>query len=372
VKKGIKLILILSLALALLVPTIVVADMDPVVLPADEGPHPDAQVEWWYFTGHLTGKDLFWRNHEYGFEVMINKSDPFGTAPLWLYNGHLAISDITRGTYQKRQLTFGLQPNVILPGGGYDITVGTALNIHMDGKNGVNHLSSPGFANLSYRNINLTLTQSDPFALHGGDGIIPYGPFGESGYYSQTRLDVSGTLIDHGMPVFITGGTAWMDHQWGDFINGGEGIGGWEWFSIQLDNNMEYMLYFIHDGDFQPAETVGTLVNPDGTTTGLDPASIGYTSLGTWTSPHTGNTYQQGWIVDLPGEDTLTVTPQLADQEMWNPLISVFTYWEGSCTVTGTINGSSVNGMAYQEQTQYIPMGQLFGGGGLLGGASGL
>jgi len=204
----------------------------------------------------------------------------------------------------------------------------------MNGVNG-NYKISGGFADLSYSGINLNLSQSEPLALHGGDGIMPYAMFGETGYYSATKLDVSGFLFDHGVPVLITDGIAWHDHQWGDWA---PGVGGWEWFSIQLDNDTDYMLYFLHDENWQPAEAHGTLVDPDGSTTDLDPASIGYTVHDYWTSPHTGNTYQIGWTVEVPG-GTLTVTPQIVDQEMWHPieLLSMMWYWEGTCTVTGTI-----------------------------------
>lgn len=354
-KKGFNAFAIVCLTLIFLLHSGVTSAGDNVVFPQDEGPHPDIPIEWWYFTGHLEGKDLFGRTHLYGFEVMINRSDALGTEPkAALYNAHLAITDITRGKFKARELVFGIQKDVVLPDGGFAITVGN--KIHIDGKNGVNHITSRGFADFSYRRIDFTLAQSEPAALHGDGGIIPYGEFGESYYYSQTKLNVSGSLIDHGIPVRVTG-IAWMDHQWGTW-EGGQG--GWEWFSIQLDNNTEYMLYFIHNGDYEIIEKVGTLVNADGTTTNLDPDLMANSPLGTWTSPDTGTTYQMDWKVSVPG-GTLTITSELEEQEVWNPFISVINYWEGSCAVTGTINGQPVTGQAYTEQTKMMTMGDMFG-----------
>ncbi|MBL7488541.1 carotenoid 1,2-hydratase [Frankia sp. AgB1.9] len=323
----------------------------PVSLPADEVPHPSSPMEWWYFTGHLQGTDAFGGHHEYGFEETIIRLDALGTAPTaTAYDGQLAISDITRGTFKQNMSMFSLQPDVIPSGGGFNNTVGT---IHMDGKNGVNHLSG-GFADLSYSSINLTLSQSTPTALHGNAGIIPYGPFGQSAYYSQTNLKAKGTLFDHGLLVNVTG-IAWQDHQWGQFA---PGTGGWDWYSIQLSNNTQYMLYFIKDANQQIVQTVGTLVHADGSTTNLDPTLISETALGTWTSPHTGHVFDQKWKVNLPG-GSLTITPQLADQELYVPVVANSTtgsYWEGSSNVTGTIDGQAVTGQSYVELTPTFAM----------------
>ncbi|WP_307874727.1 lipocalin family protein [Frankia nepalensis] len=324
------------------------AAMPPVVLPADESPHPDAGMEWWYFTGHLTGKDLFGKTHSYGFETMVVRNDGLDTAPnTVIYNVNLGLTDLTRGTYKGTKEIYSIQNDVVPPGGGFNFTVGT---VHMDGKNGVNHFSG-GFSDLSYVYGNMTLSQSTPAALHGGDGVIPYGPFGESGYYSQTNLNVSGVLFDHGMPVNVTG-KAWMDHQWGNWT---PGEGGWEWFSIQLSNNTQYMLYFIRDVNGNYVQKIGTRVNANGTTADLAPAQISHTALGSWTSPHTDITYPQNWTVNVPG-GSLNVTVKLADQEVWSNIITVGQYWEGAATVSGTINGQAVTGQAYAEVIPYIEM----------------
>jgi predicted secreted hydrolase len=348
--RGLTSIVVLTSALALLVPASAATAMDPVVLPDDESVHWDIPVEWWYFTGHLYGRDLFGRSHEYGFELNMARTDVLGLAPVAsIYMGHLGISDINRGTHKMCELNLGLLPDIVPSWGGFDIEVG---DTHIRGKSGNYNLRGK-FADFSYSGIDLNLSQSEPLALHGGDGIMPYAMFGETGYYSATKLDVTGFLFDHGMPVWINEGIAWHDRQWGDWEGG---VGGWEWFSIQLDNDTEYMLYFIHDEDWRMVQESGTLVHPDGSTTELlDPDSIGYTVHDYWTSPDTGNTYQIGWTVQVPG-GTLTVTPQIVDQEMWNPFFSVMNYWEGTCTVSGTINGLPVTGVAFQEQTLMLPM----------------
>ena len=48
-------------------------------------------------------------------------------------------------------------------------------------------------------------------------------------------MRVSGTLGGDGGPPMQVAGQAWMDHQWGNFVVAGGG--GWDWFSLQLDDD---------------------------------------------------------------------------------------------------------------------------------------
>ena len=309
----------------------------PVVsLPQDESPHPSASTEWWYFTGHLTGTDIFGKKHSYGFELVFVRSNVADLEPVAaLYNGQFSITDLTRGTFDQDTLNDSLQADNVPAGGGYNTTINT-WNIH--GINGKNHI----FAFDANYGINLELDQSQPAALHGDGGLIPYGPFGSSYYYSETNLKASGTVIDHGVPVTVTG-IAWQDHQWGDFE---AGPGAWTWFSLQLSNGTQYMLYFIKDADENLVQVVATQVNADGTFEAVPPDEVSETPTGSWTSPSTGITYPQNWVVTLPGGQ-LTVTALLPDQEVTN--IAVQDYWEGDSSVTGTIGGQAVTGQSYVE-----------------------
>ena len=312
------------------------ASTPAVSLPHDESPHPSATTEWWYFTGHLTGTDILGKSHSYGFEVVFVRSDLADVEPVAaLYNGQFAITDLTRGTFDYDTLNDSLQPDNVPAGGGYNTTINT-WNMH--GIGGKNHV----FAFDTSYALNLELDQSAAAALHGSGGLIPYGSFGSSYYYSETNLQVSGTVIDHGVPVAVTG-LAWQDHQWGDFT---AGPGGWTWFALQLSNHTQYMLYFLRDASGNPVQTVATQVNADGTYQAVPPGEVSETPLGSWTSPSTGITYEQNWRVTLPGGQ-LTITALEPNQEVTN--ISVQDYWEGDSAVTGTIGGQPVTGQSYVE-----------------------
>ena len=75
--------------------------------------------------------------------------------------------------------------------------------------------------------IGLRLSLEDPVAeplLHGEDGWIDFGPAGSSYYHSRPRMAATGEIEVAG-EVLEVEGTAWYDHQWGDFISVGAAAG---------------------------------------------------------------------------------------------------------------------------------------------------
>ena len=206
-----------------------------------------------------------------------------------------------------------LPESVIPPSGsrsGFDLALG---GWSMRGLNGQDQLAA---ATSDYA-IAFQLRATKPPVLQGQNGLITYGSAGFSYYYSRTRMQLSGTLTDHGQTLHITG-QAWMDHQWGDFVSL---LGsGWDWYSIQLANDTEYMLYIIRDSNKRPVATVGTYVDANGDFSPIPAGDIQAQAVSTWTSPHTGAVYPSGWKVEIVGQHlSLTLTPQLLDQELLTP-----------------------------------------------------
>jgi predicted secreted hydrolase len=323
-------------------PTATAAPLPPLRLPQDEAPHTD-MTEWWYYTGHFQGKDATGATHQYGFELTFFQVLRGGIAPIYI--GHYAITDITRGTFQYDQ-RLASEPNAPLPNGttttGFNLAINTWT---MQGVNGQDHLvaSLPNYA------IALDLASQKPAALHNGNGLITYGIGGFSYYYSRTHMAVSGTIQDHGATIPVTG-LAWMDHQWGNFVPT-VGIG-WDWFSIQLANDTEYMIYRIRDSSGTIISVVGSRVDAQGATTAVDPAQISEQATGSWTSPTTHITYPSGWNLTLPG-GALHIAPDLPNQELVTTSTTGNTYWEGACAITGILDGQTVTGQGYTELTGY-------------------
>ena len=310
----------------------VAAPTAPVSLPQDDAPHHNL-TEWWYYTGHLDAGG----GRIYGFELVIFQVERSSDPPA--YAAHFAVTDNTRDAYQFGER--GEQGKQVHAGPGLDLNL-SGWSIR--GSGGHDHLaaSMDGYA------IDLDLSSLKPAVLHDGKGLISYGAPGWSYYYSRTRLAVSGAVTDHGQQLPVTG-TAWMDHQWGDFISTS---GGWDWFSIQLDDNSELMLYFLRDARGNPGQPYGTLIAPDGAATVLPASAFSETALGSWRSPADGITYPSGWQVKA-GDATLTLTPTVKDQELRTGETTGITYWEGDVIIAGSKAGRPVSGQGYVELVGY-------------------
>lgn len=319
--------------------------LPPIRFPQDEAPHRDL-TEWWYYTGHLNAT-LNGQPHQYGFELVFFQALRSDFPPV--YASHFAISDVTRGAffYNQRQAE---EPQAVIPNGttttGFDVQIG---DWSARGLNGSDHLA----ASMPNYTLRVDLLSLKPPALHNGNGLITYGLGGFSYYYSRTRMAVSGTLLDHGQPLKVSG-QAWMDHQWGNFVT--LGGGGWDWFSIQLNNNTELMLYLIRDASGNIISTYAGYILPDGQEPVLSSQSLHVQVLGHWRSPATGVNYPSGWSIQIRDarlQATLTLQPELKDQELVVYQSTGNSYWEGAVRISGQSAGHPVSGQGYVELTGY-------------------
>ena len=322
------------------------AALPPVRFPQDEAPHRDL-TEWWYYTGHMDAVTPDGKTHHYGFELVIFQALRSDFPPV--YAAHYAISDVTRGEfhYDQRRLT---EPDAVIPNGtsssGMNLSVGDWT---IRGVNGHDQLA----AEMQNYAMQLTLQALKPPTLHNGNGLITYGLGGFSYYYSRTRMALSGTLIDHQQSLKVTG-EAWMDHQWGNFL--ALGAGGWDWFSIQLNNFTEMMIYVIRDASGKTLSTYVGYIDPQAQDALLPANALHVTVLGHWLSPQTGANYPSGWQIEINSpriHSSLTLTPELKDQELLVYQSTGNSYWEGAVRISGQSAGSMVQGEGYVELTGY-------------------
>lgn len=322
--------------------------------PADHYSHPDFKTEWWYYTGHLQSES----GRRYGYQVTFFR---FGlrdrqtvnqdTPPLFteLYMAHFALSNITARTFLFRErINRGLGDRA---GAKTDrfLVWNEDWNVEGDRNNHKISVNDRG------TQLRLELESLKPPALHGQNGYSQKGE-GEgraSYYYSLTRMQTQGELVIDGKKETVRG-FSWMDHEFGS-NQLGENQVGWDWFSIQLDNQSELMLYHMRrkDGSIEPYSH-GTVIGADGTTRRLAVKDYGIEVLARWKSPESAAEYPMKWKVIVPSEQTaLEIVPAFAEQELITNRSTRVTYWEGAVQITGTMRGKPVTGSGYVEMTGY-------------------
>lgn len=323
--------------------------------PRDHGAHEEYRTEWWYYTGHLRGTS----GRRYGFEVTFfrvgvpSSGEPAAT-PWDLRNvslAHFAITDISRRAFRYHEKLNRSSP----------FTAGAAtgrLEVFSEGwrastlPDGAWRLT----ASQDGDSIDLVLRSRKAPAVHGENGISvkAAGVGYASHYYSMTRLEATGTVSARGRPRERCSGLAWMDHEFGSSVLR-ESQQGWDWFSVQLDNDVELMLYQIRRTDGSPdVSSSGSLVLEDGQVIHIRADQMTVKPLGRWRSPKTGATYPMGWMLSVPSlRISLRVDPLLENQELVTTGSTHVTYWEGAVSVTGSFGNVSTSGQGYVEMTGY-------------------
>jgi predicted secreted hydrolase len=166
-------------------------------------------------------------------------------------------------------------------------------------------------------------------------------------------METEGELTINGKTEKVRG-LSWMDHEFGSNQLREDQVG-WDWFSLQLDNETELMLYLIRRKDGSPDPySSGTLVKADGTTKHLKLEDFQIEVLDRWKSGKSGGHYPMKWKVSIPSENmTLEIVPEFTDQELITNRSTRVTYWEGKVRVAGKIGENSVGGAGYVEMTGY-------------------
>ena len=320
--------------------------LPPIRFPQDEAPHRDL-TEWWYYTGHINAVMQGGQVHHYGFELVFFQVLRGDLPPV--YAAHFAISDVTQGEFHFDQRRL-IEPNAIIPDG--TSTNGIDLHINDWSIKGING-SDQLVAKMDNYALRIHLQGLKPPTLHNGNGLITYGLGGFSYYYSRTRMSLSGEIVDHNQP-FTVSGEAWMDHQWGNFLTLNRG--GWDWFSIQLDNFTELMLYLIRDSTGKIISSYIGYIGPQAESVLVPGKALHVTVLGHWKSRITGANYPSGWKLEINYPEvrtSLILLPELKDQELIVYQSTGNSYWEGAVSIQGSSEGQLVHGEGYVELTGY-------------------
>jgi len=330
--------------------------------PGDYGAHPDFQTEWWYYTGNLTDT----QGRRFGYQLtffrraLVPPQERSARLSKWgtdqAYLAHFAITDVRSDEHSAyERLSRGAaglagaeaKPfQVWLEDWRVEETAPSTYHLHAS--QAANQEEAGQSQAIS---LDLVLHDLTGPILQGNQGYSQKGPdpANASYYFSQPRLASQGTL-QLGDQTFEVQGTSWMDHEFSTSALS-PGQVGWDWFSIQLDDGSELMVFQIRrqDGSVD-AFSSGKWIEPDGSTRQLERKDFEISVTHTWQSHQTNGVYPAGWTLRVPSLDLeLEIRPVVADQEM----NLTYQYWEGAVDVRGTRAGISASGVGYVELTGY-------------------
>ena len=331
--------------------------------PRDHAAHPDFKIEWWYYTGNVKTA----QGRRFGYQVTFFRVgidhtpvNPSKWAVRDLYMTHLAISDGSGQRYRfAEKLTRGGPGLAGAKSDRYYTWNETwSAGLTDNGQHAITAMDKTV-------GIDFILDEGKTPAINGINGINQKGARegNASHYYSLTRMPTRGTLMIEGERFEVTGLT-WMDHEFSTSFLEPEQRG-WDWFSIQLSDNRELMLYRMRraDGSHDPRSS-GTLVEANGRTTHLTDNDFTLTPGRSTFKSKNGAVYPTAWAVTVPKHNiALTVTTPLQDQELSLVQSTGIAYWEGMIDVAGTAGGREVTGSGYLEMTGYYgSLGRIFTG----------
>ena len=334
------------------------------IFPEDHGAHPDYQTEWWYYTGNLISVN----GEQFGYQLTFFRRAlvaPVNFQPRtsdWatqqIYMAHFALTDTDKRQHQSFERfsrgAAGLagaraEPFKVWLENWQVAEVSTLAETCPDG------FTQPCAYQLQAEQgdikLQFTLTDTKGPVLQGNAGYSLKGtaPGQASYYYSLTNLNTKGT-IQIGDRNYVVSGSSWMDHEFSTSALSIEQVG-WDWFSFQLDNGIDLMLFQIRraDGSIDPFSS-GTWIDQDGRSTSLTHEDFSITVGDRWISPYSKAIYPSKWSIDIPKYGlSIEVTPLLTDQE----LNLSYTYWEGAVELRGNKYNEPISGIGYIEMTGY-------------------
>ena len=322
------------------------------IFPKDFGKHEEFQTEWWYFTGNLFDEN----GSHFGYQLTffrrgISANDLNNRDSNWatdqIYLAHFTLTDSQNiNHFQKERIARGA---LKLAG----VQSDNLFRVWLYGWEVV-QISDKEFtltASTDDFSINLNLVDQKKPIFHGKNGLSIKGDEqGNASYYfSQTRLSTVGEIRLAG-EVHSVKGLSWMDHEFGSNTLGANQIG-WDWFSLQLNNDQELMLFQLRQNDNTISDnSSGTFVNSDSKTNHLDFSQFDITVLDEWETSD-GYIYPSKWLIKIADLDLeLIVEPMINQLE--NDFF--FRYWEGAVKFSGFIGDRKISGYGYVELTGYV------------------
>ncbi len=310
--------------------------------PSDEGPHPDEDIEWWSITGHVKGLET---GTNYSFSLT------YYIYPYHVYDGMriLNLSNDDTGEFYTDSQFLGYQDmepgNLNIEAYLYFMEKWETWN-NLEEDNGdlipfeyeISAASAKGSLLLECKSLKAPVPIGD-------DGLFDVGAESYTNCYSQTMNSITGTLQFKDMQEAVEG-TAWIDHQYGGFnmITSEQ----YEWFSIQLSNNMEINIWNVFtpenllpdNSDFKHM----TIVDDQGQS--ISTSDFNMERLAFQYTEDNTICYSEKWHLTSPVKELDLTIFTLSDN---NEVLIPFRFYKGATYVDATVAGVHAYGNGFAE-----------------------
>ena len=305
-----------------------------ITFPKDEGRHNES-MELWSVNFHLITES------EKIYEVYIRYANIGGKEICITDEGNVSgntfYSKSTEGTFDSE---YG-RLNLTFFGGGesdnwYQIE-DTSFSYRLH--------SEMNVGNEEFAYIDVEMISIKNPILIGEKGKIFLWEYGTIFGYIQSRLTVQGTLRV-GENIELVQGDCWIEHNWG-----GWRLHNQEMWTIQLDDSNELAIFRMFSPVTQEVfYDYFYLIDEVSDLEEVESGNYTIEVLQYWRDPTDSlqkRCYSSKWRVFSQEYDIdLVITPLMDDQ-------LTLAYWGGSCTVSGEIEGRTVNGFCYAQLNHF-------------------
>ncbi len=304
--------------------------------PQDHQPHPDFRIEWWYITANMEDEagaplGLQWTLFRQAMKPG-DTSEGWQNQQIWM--GHAAVTTPTEHYVSETFARGGI---------GQAGVAANPFKAHIDDWHMTSQTNDLTEVTLAASGTDFAyevqLTATGPLVLQGENGYSRKSDQGQASYYySQPHYTLTGTVTLGARTKTVTG-TAWLDREWSSQPLSPDQTG-WDWFSLHFEDDTKLMAYRLKGSG---AYTTGAWIDADGTATLLPNDAMQFEPL--TISDVKTRQIPTRWRLKWP-EKSLDITVQALNPQAY--MTTVFEYWEGPVTVTGTHKGKG-----YLEMTGY-------------------
>jgi predicted secreted hydrolase len=331
--------------------------------PRDHRAHDTSKTEWWYFTGHLDAADAP-GVARFGYQFTLFRigidPQPAREGSRWAANalvmGHAALTDLRTGEHVFSETLwrasgdlggFPREPDPVIAWSKAPAGTSGRWELRQQG-DGFAFTMRDDMRGVAFA---LDTQPTRPVVLHGERGYSKKSEDGSaaSQYASFTRMATQGSVRWRG-DEFAVVGSSWMDHEFSSGQLAKRQVG-WDWFSIQLEDGRDLMLYVLRRADGAVDYASGTWVDATGNSAALRGDEFTITGK----PPSDGSRYPTGFDVRVGDESFAieAVTPRSINASV---LVDGIEYFEGPITVK---RDGRVVGRGYVELTGYDPDAKL-------------